>query len=75
MSGSASGIAGAWMSAERARPMQARATIVDTALIPKKPSRRQKELLKELADSIEPGQLDTGGETIADRLRRLLLAR
>lgn len=49
--------------------------VVANVVIPKKPTKRQKELLTELAESIEPGQLDTGGETIADRLRRLLLAR
>ena len=49
--------------------------VVANIVTPKKPTKRQKELLKELAQSIEPGELDTGGETIADRLRRLLLAR
>lgn len=49
--------------------------VVANIVTPRKPTRRQKKLLEELAESIEPGQLDTGGETLADRLRRLLLAR
>jgi molecular chaperone DnaJ len=49
--------------------------VVANVVIPRKPTKRQKQLLEELADSLEPGQLETGAETVADRLRRLLLAR
>ena len=49
--------------------------VVVNVVIPKKPTKRQKQLLEELAESITPDQLDTGGDTVASRLRRLFLAR
>ncbi|HWI21644.1 MAG TPA: molecular chaperone DnaJ [Baekduia sp.] len=67
-------IRGKGMPSVRRRRHHGDLHVVVNVVVLKKPTKEQKKLLQELADSITPDQLDVG-ESLTDRLRRLLLAR